>query len=206
MPTHANPLLQFPRESWEEYLPPELEVRLSTGTPCPKARIATDLKRLADPEGYDWVRAGTTISVVGNDLPSAEDLEYDWLKVVLPEWMGDGAQVRYFALNPSKGAQQNLRDLAARFPVGRLMARTIPDELDPTSHEAKLVRLWQRFHFTVFENEPQLWIELDHPPGSMKAFDCKHFNPQQSIGLPLYEQCRTNFELLFNKGRDFLHQ
>ncbi len=179
---------------------PCLEVHLAEGTARKKAYIAHDLYELADAQ----VRNGTVVLAVGNDLPSVKDLNYLWVTKVMPEWMRRGAQIRYLAVNPSEGAQQNLRDLAAQFPPGRLLARKAAETPDPCSHEAQLKQLWERFHFVVFEHDRQLWVELNHPPGELEAYDCKHFNAEQSADLPLYEECRRNFALMFEQGRDFL--
>jgi hypothetical protein len=65
------------------------------------------------------------------------------------------------------------------------------------SDAAPLTRQWRTFHFAVFENEPQLWVEMNQPPGQTEAQDCYYFAPDKATGLPLHATCLRRFNWMF---------
>ena len=202
------PVAQQPAESptthhWEpEPAPtPDLEraVRMGHGKYFEIATIAHNLSEEADA----GVKAGTIISIVGNDLPNVARQDYPWADC-LEKWMQRGATVRYFAIQPSEKALERLAELAGKAGAGKLQVRRLSP--DVTRHEwaGKLAQLWRTFHFVVFENEPQFWAEGYHPAVFTEARDCFYFGPQDVAAVPHYAHCLEQFNLMFEQHGEVL--
>lgn len=162
------------------------------------ATIATTLRQDAESS----VSERTILRVVGNDLPNVADPLYTWSKNCLPDWLQRGVEVRYFALNPSEQAVQNLALLSEN---GNLKAKRLAgiEKLDETAKRCSAQ--WKTFHFAVFENSPQLWVEMSHRPDQKTASDCYYFGPEHAEKLFLYEDCKSDFDHMFdNFGSDLV--
>ena len=164
------------------------------------ATIAHNLRERADAH----VQRDTVLSVVGNDLPNVAAEDYPWCTQYLPEWLHRGARLRYYALNPSGKALAGLRRLHADFPE-QVEVRVPTAEAAADDQAAQFLRLWQTYHFAVFENVPQLWVETHHPVGEREAKDCYYFPPAHAMEQPLYDLCKLQFNGMFEKfGQDAL--
>lgn len=199
MPAQFTPAEFFMSHDWEPEPLPIIEVRRAfakdpaNSQHFDEAKIATNLGPAAD----EYVHAGSLVSVVGYDLPNVTAQDYPWLDR-LRTWLGRGARVRYVAQKVSAEALLKLQSLAAEFP-GQFEVRALRagEEAECQSH--KLVEQWKTFHFVVFENEPQLWVEMYHPEGQCEARECYYFAPSRARQMPLYETCRERFNFMFKQ-------
>jgi len=200
-PFQTNPAQIRQAFQLEPPVPPLDALRRSGAHYESKAYIATTLDKVATPH----VGAATRIMVVGNDLPSVADPRYVWAhdlqeeKGVLLEWLRKGAVLRYFAVAPTDAAVARLREVAKQFAPGQLQLHQLSAAAANDPRAARLAQLWRQSHFTVFENEPQLWVECYHPPGELKANDCFYFSPELAAASPFYAQYREEFEWMFSQ-------
>jgi hypothetical protein len=184
----------FLSNDWEAEPLPLAEVRRGFTQHFEKATIAHNLREVADPH----VKAGSILSVVGNDLPNVSSEAYPWASKYLPEWLERGAEVRYFAIQPSAQALAKLFELTRRFGAKfQVRVLKVTAQGDPTA--SRLAAQWRTFHFAVFENAPQLWVEMNHPAGQTEALDCYYFAPDKAKDMPLFETCRRRFNWMFEE-------
>lgn len=188
--THAAPEKYFRTLPYAEI---ERALRKGLGKHHPVATIAVNLRAEAEPH----VNTNTVLRVVGNDLPNVADPAYPWTKQCLPDWLAMGITVKYFAVAPTEAAMKNLNSLANKFP-GKLLAMRLDKgkALDNTANRCS--QLWETYHFAAFENKPQLWVEMYHPPGVTEAKNCYYFAPGEAEELFLYEDSLNDFNHMFD--------
>jgi hypothetical protein len=190
-PAQLTPL--FLKGDWEAEPLPFAEARHRYTAHFRRATIAHNLRAVADP----FVGGSTTLAVVGNDLPNVADNGYPWATEFLPQWIDRGLTVRYMALAPSDQALVSLRLLSERFGE-KFQVRRVRADLQRDALAANLAQQWKTFHFAVFENEPQLWLEMNHPAGQIVAEDCYYFDPSTARDFPLHASCLRRFNFMFD--------
>jgi hypothetical protein len=202
MPAAFRPEDFFMTNDWEPEPLPIGEVRRAyakdpaNSLHFEEAKIATNLGPAAD----DYVGAKTRISVVGYDLPNVTAADYPWLGR-LRDWMERGAKVRYIAQKVSDEAREKLAVLAAEYP-GQFELRVLAADEALDDRARKLAAQWKTFHFVVFENEPQLWVEMFHPAAVCEAHECYYFAPPRAREMTLHEVCLERFDHMFERAAE----
>jgi len=164
-------------------------------TQFPTARIATDLvPRVNAARG----KRKSRILILGNDGPNIAKHDYPWLKD-LKNWIQEGCDVSYLLLNPSPAA---IKRLKAEF-AGCCNAKTgiqiyTIDRANVLPEDAKRLKQWETFHFVVFENPSQLWVEGYHASGKTVALDCAYFSPEAAGKSSLPDVLASQFRYMIS--------
>jgi hypothetical protein len=188
-PSIKNDLFDDGDEREPEALP---SFSLAGGLYLREANIGTDLEPLT----RDYIGAGSRVQIVGNDGANIFAKDYPW-PGILDLWLSKGCDVDYLLLNPSRYALSVLGKVAGSHlenDDGTLAVFQVKGDCSPTKDVADYLRQWERFHFAVFENPKQLWIESCHEPGRTSASDCYYFNPEEAEKSPLLEVYKSRFE------------
>ena len=94
----------------------------------------------------------------------------------LADWGKRGAAIDYlFMLKPCETAVEFLSDLSKDAKV-----RTFEYQPERNAGESQLenhMSLWKTFHYVLFHNPEQLWLEADHPADSLQAYGCQYLSP-----------------------------
>ncbi|MEI8341632.1 MAG: hypothetical protein WCH43_08880 [Verrucomicrobiota bacterium] len=168
-----------------------------------KANIATDLGPRASEYIDDAARRGIhgRLDVVGFDGPNIAKLDYPWVSEYLEPWISKGLHIRYLLIKPSDGAKTRLTDLIERTKndEGTLEVHILDTSKAREMSGCDFAEDWERFHFAVFNDPPQLWIENDHPPGETFAEGCVYFSPEKAKDEPLHTLLQSQFDLAWEK-------
>jgi hypothetical protein len=124
------------------------------------------------------VKRGSVVHIVGNDCANLSGSYTHWMKL-LEAWISRGCTIRYLVRSLSTESLQLLSSLASKRGKngGRLEVFKIKDLRKARPDMRALLNKWRTFHFVVFENPRQLWIETSHQPGNTYAEDC-FFHPK----------------------------
>jgi len=150
------------------------------------AHIADDLGPLI----RDHVRPTSKISVIGYDGTYVIAPEKDKWRLLLSHWLLMGCEVRYFLqeMDQEKRVYSQLKDLSklAEKSGGKFSVFVLKKDVECSPALKRSIRDWKTFHFVVFENPAQLWIESSHLPLETEAHDCYYFPPNvaQDSALP----------------------
>ena len=128
------------------------------------------------------VESGTEIRVLEYDLSPRGLIfrSYDWQKV-LNEWLEKGAQVDLFAQTLQGNDLRQTINLMKKHPgldVYDISRVTIG--IDWESNRENLIDGFKDFHFTLFYNPRQLWIERRHQPGKGYMRDCEYYGRESN--------------------------
>jgi hypothetical protein len=155
--------------------------------PFPTANIATDLEPIVK------VHSGSKAFIVGYDGANLSAPDYPWVRI-LKEWLDAGCDVTYLLLNPSPKSLEALAPLSITKTSGRLCVYGIDKSKAGSPRTLEMINQWRAFHFAIFEDPRQLWVECDHQPGDTKARDC-YFFPEDVAKKPgLPDILKSKFE------------
>ena len=154
----------------------------------PEANIADHMT----PRVRRHITDQSTIRVVGADCHYLEHRE-KWAEN-LRSWLERGCQIDYLVSQPSANAHGVLRDIHSEYPE-RFHFRDVVDLDDSISAEnKKRLKELRTFHFVLFDNPRQIWIEGNHPEESLQAFDCEYVPPKRAQRDDRYEEYSDVFE------------
>ena len=164
---------------------------LAGGELISKANIATDL----EPRTKAYVQKGSRAYIVGNDGINVSTDNYPWVNL-LRQWLEKGCDISYLLQNPEDKTLEKLRSLVQGKDTkrGRLQVFRIDGDAKKDSSTEEYLKQWETFHFAVFENPKQLWIETCHEPGKTWAHDCYYFSPKTAEQTPLLEVYKSRFD------------
>lgn len=152
------------------------------------ARVATDLF----PITRDLDLNNVEISVVGGD-GCYIDMKYaKKLKAGLTDWMSRGASVSYFLTCPSDSLTEKFKIFAAdsnkmfgdeKKPVFRVFQVKNVKEKSDYFPDNRTLEKFETLHPTIFsgDNYDAMWIEYNHPRGSMIAHNVKYISPKAAL-------------------------
>lgn len=139
----------------------------------PVANIASDLV----PEAAPFVEASLKegrhprIRVVGFDGAYFEKPNNHWFST-LAKWTENGLDLTYlFTGSVCNEAITALQSLAKTGHV------TVYKVRQPQPQFQKRLARWENFHFVLFDEPKQLWIEGEHLPEAKTATDCEYYSP-----------------------------
>ncbi len=130
--------------------------------PVDRADVADALGRLAR------VRAGTGIDILGLDLRLL--VERAAWRDLIEDWLRKGARVRYLVQEAGEEGRKSLRGLAAGGFEGTIELFV----LKAGERESDLALDAKDFHFAVFRDPDQLWLEGSHTADGLVALDCEY--------------------------------
>jgi hypothetical protein len=163
----------------------------------PRANIATDLL----PRVKDYMRKDSSVDLIGNDGPNLNvpgNPEYPWFDALV-EWAKQGCTIRYLLLDPSPGAQEALARIKSIVGEGRFNAFKLKKDEKIKGEWADIVKDWERFHFVLFNNPKQLWVETDHQRGDPSASGCYFLPPPLVEKAGIYEVLKSRFDYVVNR-------
>ncbi len=182
-------------------------VRRAVKGSCPflvgRAFMADALARLAS------VRSGTEIDILDHSLRWISERSWE---AQLLKWLRRGARVRYLVHVTDEEGEAVVRRLAAGAGSGEISLFVIKDKDDKDDKDEKrpsaggqagasdVVRDTEDFHFVVFRDPDQLWLEGVHTPGEASARDCEYV-PRASDD-ERWGPRREDFRALVSRSRE----
>ena len=176
---------------------PYLHVKNSKGVKYfDVARIATELGA----EASRFITEHSRVLIVGYDGPNLSRDDHSYWQDFLTKWLAMGCSVEYLLL----GAKEMPDSLfALQMAAVRVMSKgrkgsLVAHQVDPKKAQDReavhFCERWRTFHFAVFENPRQLWIEGCHRPGYIEAEDCLYFSPEAAEKLAMLDLLKKQFE------------
>jgi len=114
----------------------------------------------------------------------------DWTEMVRT-WLKKGARIDFYFQRMHLLAGQNLRQLQQENPdkVSFYNMLGIPDGVIINANEKPIksktfLNKFKTFHFTLFQNPNQLWLEGTHLPRARFMYDCELFRPKDYDAMP----------------------
>ena len=154
----------------------------------PVANIATTL----DPNVE--IHPDSKAFIVGNDGPNLTAKDYPWIGI-LGKWLHTGCDINYLLLEPSEKTLDVFRPLLKANNPGKLSVYGI-DRNAASTEAVAMIKQWKTFHFAVFENPRQLWVESDHKPQDTEARDCYFFPKEVAKTAGLVDVLKSKFEYI----------
>jgi len=141
----------------------------------------------------------TEIKIIGADGEYAYN-KPSWLETI-DLWMNEGNTISYLLINPSQNALSVFKKLKDKYPK-RFYLDTVRTDKDLKDEKAnELVRKYEKFHFALFENPRQMWIEGYHPRGVDIAYDCEYVPPRKAFTDQRFDRFTSNFIMIQNAIR-----
>jgi len=159
-----------------------------------KATIAHNLR-----DFVEGINPSSLALIVGNDGVNARTPDYPWLEL-LGQWMDNGCQIEYLLVAANDLTISLLTGLNRSHPKGSLKV-CMPDWTRALPKDTEVwLREWRTFHFIVFENPKQLWIECCHRPGELQAERCAFFPEAAAKSTALFDVFRARFKYVTKTG------
>jgi len=134
------------------------------------------------------IQPQTIVSIVEYDLCQFSGREgfADWLGM-LESWLEQGADVNLYYQAPDKNSLTRLNTLI-QAQGSALSVRDFSRTAEYVPGGVAAIEVLQTFHFSLFENPNQLWIEQQHLPGAKRTFDCEYLPKEICRGDMRYKQ------------------
>ena len=183
----------------------ERAVRISPSLLLPKegvdylkeAHIAENLL----PRVKDRIQDDSKIRIVGGCGANLAEDDYPWYSA-LEGWLDRGCEIDYLMVAPDgPEVSKLLADLTER-GGGRFRGFGLRGSEQLAEDDRETAEQWRTFHFCVFENPSQLWVETNHPEGSTDAYGCYFFPPEQADKLPEFRVYRAQFDDMVKRCAD----
>ena len=166
----------------------------------PLANIATHLVPRAEKNFQDK----PTMDVVGNDGPGLSTPGYPWPDD-LKRWLAErNCTTRYLLLNPAPESLNSLKKLKKQKGGERLSVFVLKKGIELNGEWADIIKQWETYHFAIFDNPRQMWIETKHEPRTTDARGCYFLSPELSHESGVYDVLRERFEYVVNHYTDSL--
>jgi len=137
--------------------------------------------------------------IVGYDAGYLQKDGETWFGT-LARWLDRGCDIEYLLINPhiEPGVKSKLESLAAG-RKGRFVVRTVTDTPPVDPRDKAVIEKWRTYHFCLFANPRQLWVEKNHPIGEYNAYDCSYVPPNVAEELADYRILNSQFSRLYSK-------
>lgn len=168
---------------------PVFSLRQPGVVPIPTANIATDLKERVE------IQRGSRAFIVGYDGPNLSADNYPWIEM-LEEWLKKGCEITYLLIKPTERATNALLSLVPSEAAGKLSVYTVSEPSKDSGSAAEFINQWRTFHFGIFEEPRQLWVEGCHEPGVTVAKDCFFFPKGVADKPGLLDVLKSRFEFV----------
>jgi len=163
-----------------------------------KANIASDLVPRAQNNFLDR----PTMDVIGNDSPNLSAPRYPWPND-LKRWLSEKkCSIRYLLLNPSAESLRSLADIKKQVGGERLSVFILKKNPKLEGEWLDIIKQWETFHFALFDNPRQMWVETEHKPGVTDASGCYFLSPELASESGVYEVLKGRFEYAVNHYAD----
>jgi hypothetical protein len=160
--------------------------------PIERARIASDL----GPRALEHLRNNSNLFVVGYDCPNLTDPSYTEWEEFLAAACARGCGLTYYFGKKNKALIDRFRKIAETVKARPGQIQIYMRDHKGQKFSETYAEQWKTFHFAVFENPKQLWIETNHPEGSTVAFNCYYLAPREASNEPLWDVCKSRFEMV----------
>jgi len=150
----------------------------SLTTPYPEANISTHLFPHINQPLLDS-KEQAIINVVGYDgVYFSKKEENLWISG-LPKWCERGHGLNYiFVGDVRTEAREFLCDLVQKY--GDKCSINASQVTQSCFTKFDWVRKWKTYHFVAIENIHHLWVERNHPVGSVIAYNCEYYPPESN--------------------------
>ena len=167
-----------------------------------KAEIAT----AAPLQKNKNIKAESKIHIVGNDGANLKSVYPHWLPL-LQSWLTVGCEIRYLLLEMEDSIFQALHRLRKdNLGSGKLRVYTINNDRPLPKEVRDLVQRWRTFHFAIFENPRQLWIEMNHQPQKTHADNC-YFIPTKLAEKPgILDVYKSQFDFVISRAGKLVYE
>jgi hypothetical protein len=163
-----------------------------------KAFIATDL----GPRAKRHLKKGSHFCVVGYDCPNLIKKDYLKWEEFLASSCKKGSSFTYFLGKRDFSKKeiellvQRFQEIAEQSQAHRGQIRVFVRSRRGGPLAESYANQWKRFHFAIFENPRQLWIETNHPEGETRAYDCYYLPPKIAKDEPLLNVYKNRFDMV----------
>lgn len=158
------------------------------------ANIVDDLT----PRVEEHLTDSSRIRIIGNDAAYFSKEGNRWYHV-LARWKARGCDITYFVMNPgSREVREKLVSLQDAKGQGCFRAFSM-GKIDEESKDAEVAKRWETFHFCLFEDPAQMWVELHHASGEHIAKDCFYYPPDLAGDMADYLLLGFQFDQMLER-------
>lgn len=161
-----------------------------------KASVATVLIPLV--RGH--IKEGTTIRIVGNDGENLCNESYCLWRNAIVDWMKKfNCKIEYIFVNPNDQTVQSVKNIITEMKQTKSSEVFYPYKIDSekiknNKEYLEIVEMIKTFHFVVFDNPKQIWLESYHEEGSLTAYDCEYIPPALASNDIRFNILKEKFE------------
>jgi hypothetical protein len=157
-----------------------------------RARIASNLA----PRARRHLGEKTRCYVVGYDCPNLTKRGYtEWEKFLVAACQA-GCKISYYLGKTSEPAMQRFHRIATESQARRGQIKVYVRDREGSRIAESYANQWKTFHFVIFENPRQLWIETNHPQGKTEAYNCYYLPPAKAKNEPLLDLFKSRFQMV----------
>ena len=162
--------------------------------PLKTAFIATDL----GPRAGDHMTKKSHFYVTGYDCPNLHK-DYQAWEDFLVKVCKRGCSFTYFLGKENETTIARFKHIAeaSKAKPGQIQIFVRNHEGSPLAES--YADQWKTFHFAIFEDPRQLWIETNHPEGQTEAYDCYYLPPKIAKEEPLLDIFKSRLELVIKE-------
>jgi hypothetical protein len=157
-----------------------------------KAAIASALA----PRAKEHLGKNSHIYVVGHDCPNLTQPSYKGWETFLVDACNKGCKLTYYLGKKNEAVIQRFRQIAEQSKARPDQIRVYMRDHTGSAFAESFADQWKTFHFVVFENPRQLWIETNHPEGETEAHDCYYLSPADAEKETFLDDCKQRFEMV----------
>jgi len=144
-----------------------------------------------------YITNESRIDIVGSDLfylMSRPNLE-----TRIREWLTKGCCIRYLISKPHDGGIEIIVNLQKDFPDHFQAKEILADQSSPNVNIdiLNIINALKTFHFVVFSNPSQIWIEDFHPANTAEAYDCEYVPPKLANIDSRYGEYLSTFDKIW---------
>jgi hypothetical protein len=161
-------------------------------TPLKRARIATNLA----PRAKRYLSKNSNFYVVGYDCPNLTQSSYTKWEEFLVYSCRQGCSFSYYLGKTNPLAIERFREIAKASGARAGQIQVYTRDHKGSVFAESYANQWRTFHFAVFENPRQLWIETLHPEGKTEAYNCYYLPPSKAKNEGLLDTCKLRFEMV----------
>ena len=114
----------------------------------------------------------------------------------LESWLAEGNRVSYLLIDPTEAAIKIFRRIQDQYPDHFRFTAANSSSVRDKPRVSELIHKYETFHFALFDNPPQMWIEGSHPRKSPVAYNCEYLPPKEAATDPRFYRFKDNFLLV----------